>query len=147
MTNAPENWRARLRAAEEQRAGNTSHWSERLPRIYADELLPAVRDFHEALAAQVSAAVIDNAALMQVNIRFDDWHLDEWSLQVRLVPTVLDHALLEIGCAGEPQRRYPLEKSAGFDRERFLGWLTDAYIARTQRLPGGSARVALEPDD
>ena len=128
-------WQERLAAAETRRSANAEYWSKALPEIFRECIAPAAHEFRAAAAAHVQADATELPAEMKVVLRFDDWHLGEWTLSVRLLPSTEDEATLRIATPPDAPREFRLSRESSCTKEAFLDWITDAYVERVSRGP------------
>lgn len=128
-----DSWRQRLNEAERERAANADYWNSALPAIFQDCLVPAAYEFQAAAAEHVQADVTEVPSEFKVVLQFDDWHLGEWSLVIRLLPSTRTEAWLHIACPPDALHPFTLRKDQPCTPDMVLDWMTTVYVERVTR--------------
>jgi hypothetical protein len=142
-------WKERLTLVESTRSASAAFWADCMPRMFEEELVPALREFHGVLAPHLGVRLAEQAATLQASLHFEDWHLGEWSIGTRLVPMPSRRAWLEVRFGEQPVERIALEQGVPLDRLRLLELLTDRYLMRAlegeAEQPPGTAPPGVVP--
>src|SRR5262249_19006739 len=113
-------WRERLVAAEERRAANAAYWDGALPTIFRSALVPAAHAFQAAVGGFVQTEVLELPGEYKVVLSFDDWHLAQWTLSVRLRPSTREEATAIVAAPPNAPRCVKLTKQETWSPELFL---------------------------